>query len=609
MKINNLPRLFPEKVYNELNRILSVLSKPARKKIVILTLIQILLSGLDLLAILCVGVVGSVSKFSANSGENNGALYSLFQILNLQTLSQRNQYLIIIVSILVLLISRTILSVYFARKTLFFLSRSAAETSRNLLSRLLYQSIFKIQSRTNQDHLYSITVGVERLFLQVIAVSVVWISDFAILVVLTLGLFFIDPFVSFLSFILLLLPVFFLHLTLNKRVQEISASATNLSIKSNEKVIEVFSTLREAIVQNRREFYANEIWKIRTSLATISAELNFIPYVNKYIIEASVIVTAVMIGGIQYYLDGTESAISTLTVFLAAGSRIAPALLRIQQGTISIKNGLGVADPFFQLLEMLEIKKVEPSQKVVGSGSFGSFIPSIKLSGVSFSYPGTQKKALIDIHLSIEPGESCAIAGPSGAGKSTMADLILGIIEPAEGVIEIANSDPLEVFAKWSGQVSYVPQDITLIKGTISENISLGYLEGTDTTEKVMSALETAQLLEFVSSLPEGINTQIGERGAKLSGGQRQRIGLARALFTKPKLLVLDEATSALDVETEAAITRAISELKGQTTIVVIAHRLDTIRKLDQIVFLRDGKIVCKGSYEEVSGVVPELRG
>jgi ABC-type multidrug transport system fused ATPase/permease subunit len=343
-------------------------------------------------------------------------------------------------------------------------------------------------------------------------------------------------------------------------------------------------------------------------LATISAELNFIPYVNKYIIEASVIVTAVMIGGIQYYLDGTESAISTLTVFLAAGSRIAPALLRIQQGTISIKNGLGVADPFFQLLDILETKKEDSLQKAKPSDSQAAFVPSVKLFGVSFIYPGAKNRALSDIHLTIKPGESCAIAGPSGAGKSTLADVILGIIEPAEGIIEISESEPLNVFSKWAGQVSYVPQDITLIKGTIRENVSLGYPEDSDTVNKVLSALDTAQLLGFISTLPDGIDTQIGEKGAKLSGGQRQRIGLARALFTKPKLLVLDEATSALDFETEAAITQAIGELKGQTTIVVIAHRLDTIRKLDQVVYLRDGKIFCKGTYEEVSKLVPELR-
>jgi ABC-type multidrug transport system fused ATPase/permease subunit len=222
-------------------------------------------------------------------------------------------------------------------------------------------------------------------------------------------------------------------------------------------------------------------------------------------------------------------------------------------------------------------------------------------------YPNAKSPAVSGVSLEIESGSSVAIVGTSGAGKTTIIDVLLGVLYPNDGQVSISNMQPLEAIAKWPGAISYVPQDIVISAGTIRENVALGYPIDVATDELVMAALKIAQLDEFVKSLPCGIDTEVGERGAKISGGQRQRLGIARAMFTQPHLLVLDEATSALDGETEASISESIRQLRGSTTVVMIAHRLSTVRDADVVVYLSDGKVVATGSFEEVRKSVPDF--
>ena len=195
---------------------------------------------------------------------------------------------------------------------------------------------------------------------------------------------------------------------------------------------------------------------------------------------------------------------------------------------------------------------------------------------------------------------SVAITGSSGAGKTTLVDLLLGVHTPTSGDIYIAGVSPLDAFQKWPGATAYVPQETVIINGNIWENIVLGFDYDPEHEKYIREALKLSNLEEYVQSLPEGLFTKVGDRGHKLSGGQRQRLGIARALFTKPKLLVLDEATSSLDAQTESDITEAIKSLKGKTTIIMIAHRLSSVRNADQVIFMNNGKIESIGTFEEV---------
>ena len=200
-----------------------------------------------------------------------------------------------------------------------------------------------------------------------------------------------------------------------------------------------------------------------------------------------------------------------------------------------------------------------------------------------------------------------AIVGPSGAGKTTLIDLLLGILNPQSGSLKISDYPPVEVVKKWPGSISYVPQDVEVVEGSVKENIALGYPAEKVADELVWNAVSAAQLKEVIESMSDGLHTQVGENGSKISGGQRQRLGIARALFTSPQLLVLDEATSALDGQTEADISSAISLLSGKATVIIVAHRLSTVRNVDLVVYMDKGKILAKGSFDEVRAEIPDF--
>jgi ABC-type multidrug transport system fused ATPase/permease subunit len=584
-----------------------ILSKSDRKKILAVALLQICLGALDLLGVVAIGLLGALSVSGLQSREPGDRISSALRLLHISESSFQTQAVMLGVGAVFLLVGRTILSIFFTRRILFFLSRRGAKISANLISRLLSQPLLTVQARTTQETLYAVTSGVAIITLQILATSIVMVSDLSLLVIMAIGLFVVDPSTAIGTFLVFSLIGFFLYRFMHVRAGKLGAMNSEFSIASNEKIVEVFNSYRESVVRNRRDYYAREIGKIRYALADVSAESAFMPYVSKYVIETAVVLGALLVGAAQFIMQDAAHAVATLAIFLAAGTRIAPAVLRVQQGSIQIRGSLGAAQPTFELIDSLGqslmIENVDDTVDILHKG----FISEIRVENVSLTYPSKQLPAISNISLSIPAGASVAFVGPSGAGKTTIIDVLLGVLNPDEGDVLISGLPPLLAGAKWPGSVSYVPQDVVISAGTIRENVALGYPAAEATDELVLSALKVAHLNEFVSNLPEGLDTQVGERGAKISGGQRQRLGIARAMFTRPLLLVLDEATSSLDGETEASISEAIHELRGSTTVVLIAHRLSTVRNADIVVYLAEGKILAKGTFDEVRNVVPDF--
>jgi ABC-type bacteriocin/lantibiotic exporter with double-glycine peptidase domain len=211
------------------------------------------------------------------------------------------------------------------------------------------------------------------------------------------------------------------------------------------------------------------------------------------------------------------------------------------------------------------------------------------------------------LNLEIGAGDFVAIVGPSGEGKSTIVDLMLGIIKPSSGSVTISNLDPIDTFAKWPGAVAYVPQSVYLFDGTVKENLCLGYNSELIDEADFKQVLWETKLDFFFETYNHGILTEVGEAGAKLSGGQRQRLGIARALISRPKLLITDEATSALESETEASLAESLLSLKGSSTIVMIAHRLSSVRLANSVVYVQDGQIRATGTFSEVRAQISEF--
>ena len=584
-----------------------VLSRNDQRKIILVATIQVCLSILDLIGVAAIGVLGALAVSGIESHKTGNRVNAVMNFLHLESFSFQRQAAILGLGAAFFLISRTLLSIFFTRRILFFLSRRGAMISGGLVSRLLSQSLLRVQERSTQETIYALTVGVSAITLGVLGTAVSLVSDASLLIVLAIGLLAVDPTMAIGTFFVFIAIGLALYRFSHVRSMNLGEKNSELTIKSSEKIFEVLSSYREAVVRNRRDYYARQIGDLRLSLANVSAESNFMPYVSKYVIETTVVLGALIIGAAQFLLQDATHAVATLSVFLAAGTRIAPAVLRVQQGSIQIKNSLGTATPTLDLIEELGqenlIENTDDNVDVVHAG----FAATVEVTNVSLTYPTKSFPAIIEVELQIPAGASVAFVGPSGAGKTTIIDVILGVLNPDKGSVKISGLTPLAAVAKWPGAISYVPQDVVISNGTIRENVALGYPIEVATDELVMSALKVAHLDKFVSELPQGLDTPVGERGTKISGGQRQRLGIARAMFTKPHLLVLDEATSSLDGETEANISDAIHALRGSTTVVMIAHRLSTVRNADIVVYMADGKVVAKGTFDEVRNAVPDF--
>jgi ABC-type multidrug transport system fused ATPase/permease subunit len=226
---------------------------------------------------------------------------------------------------------------------------------------------------------------------------------------------------------------------------------------------------------------------------------------------------------------------------------------------------------------------------------------------VELRYEGNPNPAVTKISFTCRAGESVALVGATGAGKSTLADLILSVLDPDSGEVLVGGITPRDAIKKWPGAISYVPQNVALTVGTVRENVAMGIPRDLIDDDLVRDALRRAHLADFLTEFREGIDTNVGERGFMLSGGQRQRLGIARALYTKPKLLVLDEATSALDSETEQAIIEMLNELESEVTTVTVAHRLATVRRADLLIYLRDGHSIAQGTFAQVRELAPDF--
>jgi ABC-type multidrug transport system fused ATPase/permease subunit len=487
------------------------------------------------------------------------------------------------------------------------LSRRGARISSSLISKLLSQDLLTIQRRTTQETLYAVTRGVDSITLGVIGITVTLISDISLLAVMTIGLLVVDPVIAMSTVVVFGFVGWLLYRLLNQSAKRLGLAESNLTIANNEKIVEVLNSYRESVVRNRRYFYAKEIEKTKFQLAHTLADIAFLPSISKYVIESTVVLGTLIISASQFLLQDASHAVATLSVFMAASTRIAPAVMRIQQGTIGIRQSLGSAGPTLTLIESFEGVEENPEASNLLETQHAGFIPTIEIRDLSLTYPQKEIPALNHIFLNIESGSFVAIVGPSGAGKTSLVDVLLGVLSASSGKVLISGKPPLETIAQWPGAIAYVPQDVAMSSGTIKENITLGFPHHSEDQSLIEGALRLAQLSEFIESLPQGLDTQVGERGTKLSGGQRQRLGIARAMFTKPKLLVLDEATSALDGQTESDISSSILKLKGNTTVVMIAHRLSTVRFADAVVYIDQGKILAQGTFEQVRAQVPNF--
>ncbi|MBQ7425534.1 MAG: ABC transporter ATP-binding protein, partial [Lachnospiraceae bacterium] len=364
-------------------------------------------------------------------------------------------------------------------------------------------------------------------------------------------------------------------------------------------IYESVTGIKEIKVANKENYFINGYADCGAGYVNAVQKYNLYNSTPRLLIET--IAIAGMVGYmLVVMLNGTSltSLLPQMTVLAAAAARLLPSANRINNYLTSIAYFEPFLDNVSDNLQMeIHDESISYDSEKYREKSEVTKLPvkkTITLSDITYKYPGTDKLILDGASMEIPVGKSVGIVGTSGAGKTTIVDVLLGLLIPEKGVIMADGVDVNTNYRGWLKNIGYIPQTIFMTDSTIRKNVAFGVPDDEIDDNKVWQALKEAALDEFVKELPEGLDTQIGERGIRLSGGQRQRIGIARALFEDPEVLVLDEATSALDNDTEAAIMDSINRLHGRKTLVIIAHRLQTIEKCDMIYNIGEGKATLK---------------
>lgn len=602
-----LPRI--EAGDSAIRKVWDLLQARDKRKVIFITGIQATSGLLDLLGIALIGVIGALAVTGFGANQSGSSVNQFLKVLRLTDQTLQAQVALIGCLAAFLLVFKTIFSIYFTRRILNYLSNKSAELSSQLIANVFRMPVLKLQEKQQQEIIFAVASAPTALMVGVLASIVSMAADSSLLILITIALIYVNPAVALFSILIFTLLSFAVYRILHKRATALGRQNTTLTVESVSKIMEVLDSYRYLSVLNQKEFLAQEIGKSRIQLGKVVGENAFMPYISKYVMETAIVLGSLALAASQFLMSDATHAVATMSIFLAAGSRIAPAALRIQQAALLAKNNLGVCEPAMGFIQ--EIRNMSPNTLTYSVDApnydHGNFKPIIQVSNLKFTYSDESKPALEGINFEITEGSITSIVGPSGSGKSTLADLVLGILEPEQGSILISGMKPRSAIENWPGAISYLPQEVKLIKGTIRENISLGFALNSTDKKRIEDVLEFSQLSEFVNSLPNGIDTQIGPAGATLSGGQKQRLGIARALLTNPKLIFLDEATSALDGTTEAGISEALQLLRGRVTIVTIAHRLSTVANSDQVLYLSGGHLMGSGTFSEVRKLVPDF--
>ena len=411
--------------------------------------------------------------------------------------------------------------------------------------------------------------------------------------------------------------IYLLQLTTAKRFLSAGRNIQKASVDAGGAILEMVDGFREIAVLAKQDFFLARYSEARKLSARTGVALEILKSLPRYIAETSLVVGAVVFVIWQLSRGSLSEGLFALGIFVAGSFRMMGAVLPLQR----VWNDLRVKQKWVESVQEI-LTKLRKEPELLDTRIYGHHTDtravrevvkpdtglSIAVSNLSFTHSGKREATIRSVSLDIPPGGFAAIVGPSGAGKTTLVDLMLGLYEPDSGQVRLNSVAPAELRRTSPGLISYVPQRPGLVSGTLADNIALGVPKQDLNENLVWSALERAQLAELVRALPDGIHSSLGSHSDALSGGQIQRLGLARALYTGPRLIILDEATSALDAATEASITQAIQNLGTETTVVVIAHRLSTIQHADVVHVLDEGRIIATGSFSEVRKRVPMIQ-
>lgn len=474
-----------------------------------------------------------------------------------------------------------------------FISNNQYRISRDLLKVFLnrpYEFYLYASTADILRTVYADSTGIFNLLLQCMQ----FMTEMMIALFLGIYLLVLDPGMTIMVGLLLVGITLLSLLLIKPRISSIGEESRHQQSKMYKTIIQAISSVKDIKVYAKEgaflEFY-KKYGKRYYSLYRDNQVLSGIP---RQAIEAFCIAGVLAYMAVMLKMGhSVNSMVPQLSAFAVAAVRLLPSASRINTYLANIAYYKPTLDYVYNHVELPKnVDEKAAEAKVVSESRKLPFEESIKVTGIRYKYPNTEKYIFEDADMVIQKGTSVGIMGPSGSGKTTIVDIILGLLQPEAGIVACDGVDVTSDYPAWLANIGYIPQTINMVDDSIRANIAFGVDAKEIEDDRIWQVLEEAQLAEFVRGLPDGIETVIGERGVRLSGGQRQRIGIARALYHNPEILVLDEATSALDNDTEAAIMEAIESFRGRKTMMIIAHRLKTIENCDVIYKVENGKIM-----------------
>jgi ABC-type multidrug transport system fused ATPase/permease subunit len=583
--------------------------------LLIVAVVQLLISLLDLLGVLLLGIVAALTASAATGVPILGGGLALI----LGRLPSTTSFIIFVAFLAAAtLVMKSVLALFLTRQTFRFLANRQAMVAGNIAERLLTRPLLEVQARSSQEISVALTSGVNSLVMTVLGQGVIIAAEISLISALFVGLLFVDPLVAVFTVVFFGALVLILQLLLGPWASSLGKRSIDADIGSLAAMQHALRVYREVVVTGRRSLFIAKFQALRWDASKVLADQFILNQVGKYIFEIGLIVGAGILVAFMSFTKDLTAGIAIITVFLAASARVFPSLLRMQAAFSSIRGAQGSSQVTMELIRDLDAaEKIYSPPRIPPAvanefnlnvhAGFPGFEGTVSINSVSLRYPGASELALDSINLWIPQSHSVAFVGSTGAGKSTLADVILGVLLPDTGSVLVSGVQPFESVQRWPGAMAYVPQDVAVLTGTVRENVALGIPLDSIDDSLVSDALERAHLADFLTNSRDGLNTLVGENGVQLSGGQRQRLGIARALYSRPRLLVLDEATSSLDAETEHLITETLDSLSGAVTLIIVAHRLATVRHCDQVIYLSSGRIIGSGTFEEVRTQVPDF--